>query len=73
MFDSAAFFDTIAKIFNKDAASLSEETDIHADLGATSQSLFAMSALLEKMTGKKVSYADINVCNTLGQVIDLVK
>lgn len=72
MFDKSAFFSTLSKVFNVDVATLSEDTDIHADLGATSQTLFTMSALLERMTGKKVSYADINVCDTLGQVLALV-
>ena len=72
MFDKAAFFDTLSKVFRVDATTLTEDTDIHTDLGATSQTLFTMSALLERMTGKKVNYADINVCDTLGQVLALV-
>lgn len=73
MFDEKLFFETLAKMFSVDASKLGPDTRIREDLGATSQTLFAVSALLEKTSGKKVNYADVNGCNTLGEVIALVK
>lgn len=73
MFDEQQFLETLAKMFRTDASALTVDTLVREDLGATSQTLFAVSALLEKMSGKKVNYADVNVCNTLGDIIALVK
>ena len=73
MVDEQTFYSYVAKMFNADAAVLSRETRIHEDLGATSQSLFGVSALLEKMSGKKVSFADVNNCATLGDALALAE
>lgn len=73
MFDEKTFYSYVARMFGADASTLSAGTRLHEDLGATSQKLFGVSALLEKLTGRKVSYADINNCSTLGDVIALAK
>lgn len=73
MFDETTFFSYVARMANVDPAELTRATRVHEDLGATSQMLFGVSALLEKLTGTKISFADINNCPTLGDVIDLAQ
>lgn len=69
--DEKFFYTYIARIFKVDADTLGPETRLREDLNATSQACFAVSALVEKLTGKKVNFADINVCDTLADVIAL--
>lgn len=73
MVDRNTFFSYIARVFRVDQSTLSEDTRLRDDLGATSQALFTVSALMEKLSGKAVSYADVNGCDTLGEVLDLAK
>ena len=73
MFDEKEFYKTVGNMFGKDPAELSRETKIKEDLKATSQMLFGVSAMLEKLTGKKVTFADINNCATLGDAIALTE
>lgn len=66
-------YETVGQLYRVDVATLNEETRMKEDLHATSQTLFAFSAFLEKLAEKKISYADVNNCATLGDVIALVK
>lgn len=73
MFNETEFYDMIAKMYNKKPEELTKETRLKEDLGATSQTLFAVSALLERASGKKVAFAAINNCVTLGDAIALTE
>lgn len=66
-------FAAIAKVFNKDVSELTRETRFLEDLHAKSQMMWAVAAIMEKMAGAKVSYADANACVTLGEAVDLVE
>jgi acyl carrier protein len=73
MLDEKTFYGYIGKMFGKDAGDLGPETRLREDLNATSQMYFGVSALLEKLTGKKTNFADINNCSTLADVIDMAQ
>jgi acyl carrier protein len=65
------FFEKIGKIFKKDPGELSRDTRFAEDLRAGSQSMFAVAANLERLTGKPVSFTDVNQCVTLGEALDV--
>lgn len=71
MVNQEEFFETLGKMAKIDPSQLSAETRIREDLGATSQTLFSLCALVGRMSGESVSYADVNACTTLGEVLAL--
>ncbi len=73
MLDEKTFYAYIGKMFGKDAEALGPTTRLHEDLDATSQQYFGVSALLEKLTGEKIGFAQINNCTTLADVIELTQ
>lgn len=66
-------YENIGKIFNKDFNSLSRETRFTDDLRARSQSMYAVAAVLEKLCGSKVTYADVCTLKTLGDALDFIE
>lgn len=73
MIDEKELFDTLGRMFNKDADSISMDTRLKDDLDANSQALFGVAALLQKLTGVNVAFADINNCVTVGDAVALVQ
>lgn len=71
--DEKNFFETIAKMFNKNPETVTAATTIKGDLGANSQMLFGVCAMIEQIFGKSISYAALNNCNTLEDVLACLK
>lgn len=71
MVDQKEFFVMVGKMTKTDPDQISAATRIREDLGATSQTMFSLCALLERMSGASVSYADANACDTLGELLAL--
>lgn len=71
--DEKAFYSYIGRMFKVNPDELGPQTRLHEDLKATSQSCFGVSALIEKLTGKQVNFADVNGCDTLGDVMKLAE
>jgi len=66
------FFEKIAPVCRRDVSDLSLDTRFKEDLRAKSQVVFAVAAILERMTGIKISYADVKQFATLGEVLEFV-
>ncbi len=73
MVSEIEFFGMLGKMTKVEPAQMSGETRLREDLGATSQTMFSICALLERMSGTSVSYADVNACDTLGEVLALTQ
>ena len=71
--DEKEFLRAIAVMFNKAPEDVTPESTIKGDLGATSQMLFGVCAMAEQTTGKSVSYSELNNCETLQDLLDLLK
>ncbi len=71
--DEKKFIETLAMMFGKKAEEVTSETTIREGLGATSQMLFGVCALAEQMTGKPTSFAAVNNCKTVQELLDLFK
>lgn len=63
----------ISKVFEKEVGALSRDTRLREDLNAKSMQKLAIAASVEELTGKRVSYAQINNCKTLGEVIEFAE
>lgn len=72
MSDKERIIDTIAKTFKKDAGELSDGTRMKEDLNAKSGDYFGVIAVMEEMTGKKVTYAQLRKRKTLGEIVSFV-
>ena len=70
--DEKEFLKGIAMMFNKAPEEVTPSTTLKGDLGATSQMLFGVCAMAEQMSGKPVSYAALNNCETLQDLLDLL-
>lgn len=73
MFDKNEFINQLGRICQFDVDSITDETLLRDDLGASSQQFFALSAVIRKLSDKKVSYADLNQCATVGDIVALVE
>ena len=62
----------LALVFRRSAEELGDDVKLREDLGANSQTLWAAAAILEKESGKEVSFLDLAGCETFGQMFDLV-
>lgn len=71
--DEKKYFEALASLFNKTPEEICAATTLKGDLGATSQMLFGVCAVTEQVTGKAVSYASVNNCETVGDILALLK
>jgi len=69
----AEFINIVGKVFNVDPENLSRETSFVEDLHAKSLNIYALAAFMEKMSGKKITYAEANQCASIGEAIDLME
>lgn len=58
----------IADTFKKDASEIQKELRLKEDLLAKSGHYFSIIAALEEITGKKVTYAQLRRCKTVGEI-----
>lgn len=72
MMNDDELFTQLGVIFNAEAGSISESTLLREDLHGTSMNFFAVSALLERASGKSVPYAEVNACKTVGDLLSLI-
>ena len=71
--DEKKFIETLAMMFGKKPEEVLPETTLREGLGATSQMLFGVCALAEQLTGKPASFAAVNNCRTVQELLDLLK
>lgn len=71
--DEKTYMESLAKLFGKAPADVTLGTTIKEDLGATSQMLFGVCAMTEQLSGKPLSYAAVNNCTTVGDILALLK
>ncbi len=65
---SDSFFGEVVAFF--DSAEITRETEFVADLNATSSAYMYMIATIQSLTGKKVPYAKMKACKTVGEACD---
>ena len=67
----AAVMPRLSLLLQKDEAELPDGIRLRDDLKANSQTLWAASAVLERVSGKEISFLDLSACETLGDALDL--
>lgn len=73
MIDKEEFFVELARIFNKDADAINENTRFREDLNAKSVSYFAIAAVVEETWGLELTYALLRKFDTVGGVLDYIE
>jgi len=73
MTDSERIFEAVATTFKVDVNELSEETLMKEDLNVKSSQYFTIIAVVEELAGKKVTYAQIRKCKTIGEIIQFAE
>lgn len=68
MDDALHIKETIATAFKVDVATITDETRLKEDLNAKSSGYFTIIAELEELADKKVTYAQLRKCKTVGDV-----
>lgn len=69
--DVQKFFESVAELCEVDVSTLTPETRLAEDLHVSSFLTFNLCVMMEDFGGKAVSFADLNGCKTLGEVIAL--
>lgn len=72
MTDNEKIIEAIAKTFKKDVSEITGETRMKEDLNAKSANYFSVIAVLEEMTGKKITYAQLRKYKTVNDICEFV-
>lgn len=73
MTDGEKIIETIAKAVKADPATINDETKMKEDLNFKSSNYFSVIAVLEEMTNKKVTYAQLRKYKTVGDIKKFVE
>ena len=66
------FLSQASKLFRVPEDKLSVPTSFDTDLYTTSLHYYGMMSIINKLTGKKITYPQIKACHTIGDVLNLM-